>query len=235
MQKSFQFAQNFLGDIDEVFAWLSQNFSSREIEDILGNFRLYPEVLPTTEIALAVYQAILRLELSKKEFAASANYKIPEKVTKACRNLAEAVLILLDGFQPTGVFDLHSDETKVATCFCFEGKVTPKNLNSKLGEIEIDFGVGAGQKLIILTDQIIRIPLERGFGAKVVVKVTADFKIAGSKKFSGEVRGSALGLIFDGRGRPIVKPGDAGDKEKRASNWRQALGESQGFKLGKLL
>ncbi len=235
MREPFNFAQNFLGDIAEVSAWLGKNFILREVEDVLGNFRLYPTSLPTTEIALAVYQAILRLELSRKDFAVSANYKIPEKIVAGSRDLAEAVLIFLDGVAPAGVFDLHSDGVKAATCFCFEGQVLPKNFNLKLAEIEIDFDIPQKQKLTILTDQIVRIPLARGFGVRVTVRVLGDFKISGSKKFKGEVSGSALGLIFDARGRPIIKPGEAGDREKRASNWRQALAETPGFKLGKLL
>lgn len=235
MQVSKLFAQNSLNDLSDIFAWLAKNFSARDVEDTLGNFRLYPTSLPTTELSLAVYQAILRVELSKKELTKSANFKIPEKVIEGCRNSQEAVLIFLDGVAPTGIFNLYSNDTKLATCFCFEAKVEPKKLNSKLGEIQIDFGIGEIQKLTILTDQIVRIPLERGFGARVSIKILADGKIEGSKKFEGEVTGSELGLIFDARGRPIVKPGEVGDREKRSESWRQALGETKGFQLGKLL
>lgn len=223
------FAQSFLEDYRLLFSWLGKNFQPAEVEDILGNFRLYPQALPTTEVALEVYQAGLRIELLRANLKTANSYQIPKNIILASRNLSEALLIFLDGAQPQGVFDVNLNDLKLATCFCFEGKLTPASLNTKLAEVEIDFGIQNLPKIQLMSDQIVRIPQSLGTTAQINLKVFADFKIAGYKKFSQKVAGSKLGLVFDCRGRPILAPGDAGDREKRARIWRQALEDTPGF------
>lgn len=224
-------AQNFLEDFEKVLPWLPKNFSSKEVEDILGNFRLYPQSFPTTEISLEVYQAQLRVGLGKMNLKKASTYQLPEKIYSASRNFSEALLIFLDGAQPEGVFDVNFGNLKLATCLCFGGKLRAATFKKKIAEVEVDFGLQNSQKLQILTDQIVKIPLAYGFTATISFKVFGDFRIGGLKKFSSKVTGSELGLIFDGRGRPILKPGEAGDREKRSADWRAALDQFKGFQL----
>lgn len=232
-------AISFTEELRKIFPWLPKNYSRDEVANILANFWLKSAATPTTEIGLEIYQAKLRIELSEESLKydyqpskgkqEAQRIKIPQKIVDNCRNFSEAVLVTLDGVQPTGIIDIEDRDFKLATCFCFEPALETKKIGAKIAEVSINFGTPQPQKIQILADQIIKIPLKVGFTADVTINCFENYQIAGKKKLSTPVTGSQLGLIFDGRGRPILPPRDFGEPAKRINSWRQALAHSDDF------
>lgn len=232
-------AASFKEELRRIFSWLSKNYSRDEVANILANFWLAPQATPTTEIGLEIYQAKLRIELVEESLRydyqpskgkqLTQRIKIPQKIVDNCRNFSEAVLITLDGVQPTGIIDIEDRDFKIASCFCFAPQLEAKKFGVKIAEVSINFGAPQSQKIQILADQITKIPLKVGFTAELTINCFENYQISGKKKLSTPVTGSQLGLIFDGRGRPILPPGDFGERVKRINSWRQALAHSDDF------
>lgn len=232
-------AASFTDELRSIFAWFPKNYSKDEVANILANFWLKSAATPTTEIGLEIYQAKLRIELaegslryeyhSTQDKKQAQRIKIPQKLVDNCRNFSEAVLIILDGVQPAGIIDIEDRDIKLASCFCFEPALDTKKIGAKIAEVSINFGTPQPQKIQILADQIIKISLKVGFIADVTINCFENYQIAGKKKLATPVTGSQLGLIFDGRGRPILAPGDFGEPAKRINSWRQALAHSDDF------
>lgn len=216
-------AAEFTEELKVVLSWLGKNYSAETVANILGNFWLNPTVIPANPKTLAIYQAKLRAELQKQEKKRSQKFEIPKKISRNSRSLGEALLIFLDGVQPEGIFDVECDDHKIATCFCFEGMPNFNKSNQIIAEVNIDFGLPEKQKLEMIADQIVRIPVKTGFIAEVQVKTKERFKLGNETKISRKITGSELGIVFDGRGRPIVPPGETENGEARVKSWLQSL------------
>ncbi len=155
-------------------------------------------------------------------------------------------LLLLDALQPVGVADLRLDPygiipalgciayveplavvhvletgglTNLATAICPEGRTTA----STVMEVTVRFAGGRTQKVSVPNGTLKRVPLPPGQKAQVSVSCARGLHIDGKPRTSLTVEGSAAGLIFDGRGRPIIVPKDL---ERRASllpKWYSAV------------
>ena len=162
---------------------------------------------------------------------------------------AQAALMLLDSFQPEGVTFLAVDSifmmphlgvlstvheqaaTQVFDRDCLirlgtsiapagrakEGKrcmrVTLYWPDEKEEVIEVNGG------------QLIRIPLEVGKKVNALIEPAPGFDAGEGrgKKVEATLEGGVVGLIFDGRGRPLVLPQDPALRVKKLSEWVEAL------------
>lgn len=225
-------ASGFQEELKKVLAWLPKDYLLDEVANILANLWLNPRSTPVDLPSLDIYQAKLRAELQKEASIATnlkkTKFEIPKKIAENAQSLGEALLIFLDGVQPEGIFDIEIGDYKLATCFCFSGLPNFGKENEVVAEVNLDFGLPQKQKLEILADQIVRIPLKAGFTAEIQVKTKDQFKLAGAKKISQKVTGGELGIVFDGRGRPIAPPGETGDRTFRIKSWKQSL-EAAGY------
>ena len=72
--------------------------------------------------------------------------------------------------------------------------------------------------------EIVLEPLADGLTAKVSLRPhrSVDLGAGRGKPLEAEVHGGVVGVIFDGRGRPIVVPET--ERSKTVTRWAQALG-----------
>lgn len=196
----------------------------------MANFSLYPQVLPTDNKQTIFLQAALREHFRKLESRGveeDEKLVFSDSILPFTQNLTEALLIILDGCEPYGIIDivLSGKDTDIflATVVAPQGEVDLK----KRGEVlscEVDLNIKEKQKLKLMVDEMQRIPLPQGERAKIKIRCASNFKLQGKSGVEVEVHGSELGIIFDGRGRPLNLPSADPEGRERILSWQNALG-----------
>ncbi len=152
---------------------------------------------------------------------------------------AQSMIILIDAFQPIGFTYIMQDsvfmiphlgvlsklyreialEIFEKECLVPLGTVVAgkgfSTLGDKVADIEITFNDGRKEKIVLRFGEIVRISIPYNMEVEVLVKPSKnfDFGAGAGKSISKKVRGGVVGLVLDGRGRPIYLP--ANDKERR--------------------
>ena len=78
-----------------------------------------------------------------------------------------------------------------------------------------------------------RVPLAAGERMKVELRPRRGIDVGAGKgsRWSGSVEGGAVGLILDGRGRPLRLPEEDGERVRKMREWMEALGAMPGGAL----
>lgn len=165
----------------------------------------------------------------------------------------QAALVLLDALQPHGVTSLVLDRTLLITQLGAVATVAPvaavqvnenDAVTHRLGTCVIPFGK-------LPQDEVaVRVGIEYTSGRQVTVDVksgsieviplraneqallslfpapTVDVGLGPGERARAaeEIDGGLVGLIIDARGRPLVLPNEAKERQKRLSLWMQAIG-----------
>ena len=101
-------------------------------------------------------------------------------------------------------------------------------------EVELKEVGGETRRIVVQHGQIGRLALPPGRGGTLMVQPADGVRIgsnpAGKQALSnpGEIRGSALGVIIDARGRPLRLPDDPLTRQQRLWDWLVALGVESG-------
>ena len=172
-------------------------------------------------------------------------------VLSNCISPAESAMILLDGLQPVGVTTLILDQNHIAPAigaaaffspmlaiqvmdsnsFLNLGTVIAPIANVKIGlpilRIKLTYESGHESHLELNQGSLEVLPLPYGQTARVQLqplnKADIGMGIAG-RGGSITVKGGALGVIFDGRGRPIRLPRDIERRLELQKKWLADLG-----------
>jgi len=165
----------------------------------------------------------------------------------------QAALVLLDALQPRGVTSLVLDRTMLITQLGAVATVAPiaavqvnenDAVTHRLGTCVIPFGK-------LPQDEVaLRVGIEYTSGRQVTVDVksgsieviplrtneqallslfpapTVDVGLGPGERARAaeEIDGGLVGLIIDARGRPLVLPNEAKERQNRLSLWMQAIG-----------
>lgn len=151
------------------------------------------------------------------------------------------VLGILDEFGLTGIWELYIDPTRyvVSKGLLDEGaifnEVSPVQLLSTvivleyserqgeaLGNIMVDSGLSVNQEVIIRSGELIRLPTVSDGSSSLELDLKPSVFIRG---FNGnnKLRGGALGLVLDARGRPLPSFTDNPEYRKHFDHWMEAL------------
>jgi hypothetical protein len=115
----------------------------------------------------------------------------------------------------------------LATVIVPRGELTP---GTKIAEIELKPIHGAPITRSVNVGEIARLPLARGKRATLRIQPVAGIAIGpnkpGTEVLSDEaaISGSALGVIFDARPRPLTLPDDLTQRRETLLGWFEALG-----------
>ncbi|PUA33652.1 MAG: methylaspartate mutase [Zestosphaera tikiterensis] len=152
---------------------------------------------------------------------------------------AQSMIILIDAFQPIGFTYVMQDsvfmiphlgvlsklykeialEIFEKECLVPLGTVVAGKgfdaLGEKVADVELTFDDGREENVVLRFGEIVRISIPYNVEVEVSVKPSRnfDFGAGAGKPVSRKVRGGVVGLVLDGRGRPIYLP--ASDKERR--------------------
>jgi hypothetical protein len=162
--------------------------------------------------------------------------------------MQQTAAMLIDAFEPEGITTLAKDsifmmphlgvlaqvhpqaalEVFERDCLIYLGTcVAPKGAGT-IGKPCFSFSLQGptiketGQ---IAVGEMRRIPLAPGEKAKIVVEPARGFDCGNGphKPIEKEIRGGTVGIIFDGRGRPLVLPDDDRLRRRMLTDWTRAL------------
>jgi len=157
----------------------------------------------------------------------------------------QAAMMMIDAFQPEGITYLAVDSIFMMPhlgvlttvheeaglqvfkrdCLIWLGTcIAPKGKGKEgkpIGKIKIIFEDGNELEKEIIYGKMERIPLETGKKAKGIVEPYKGFDMgAGSgKKVEGELKGGVVGIIIDGRGRPLEIPEEPKKRVECLCDW----------------
>ena len=236
MRNDLGMGQPIINLLDEVepaaiARWLPQAISDEDIRDFIFHKSLNPQTVPMTELEAYLEQAIARemIRCVAPEPLPPFNVLLARGQTLTNTPLpGQAILLLLDALQPTGIFSVALDKYGVLPALGALAVHQPlaavqaleAGVLSDLGWVIVPTGKGqAGQSVVkgvvespdgrfdldVEHGRIDTTILSSGQVAEVSLqpdkRINLGFGVGKSKKLS--VRGGAVGLIVDARGRPL--------------------------------
>jgi hypothetical protein len=109
----------------------------------------------------------------------------------------------------------------LATAICPSGKASGTAL-----EARITYADGRSREVRVPSNTLRVVPVPIGQRAQVSVKLGRGLRLNGKRRLTFEVQGSAVGLLFDTRGRPLVLPRDTSKRAELLPKWYEAVQES---------
>ncbi|NHZ72374.1 MAG: hypothetical protein GWP17_04745 [Aquificales bacterium] len=236
----------------DIARWIPNDVTHDEVCDFVIYKSLYPQTIPQTEFELYLEQAVARELIRAAMPPNMPSYSMilarGGVLTNAPRP-GHTVLMLLDALQPTGIFSIALDKynvlpalgtlaltqptavvqaleagvlTDLGWCIVATGKGQPGQSvvtgvveSEQLGQFDLDIEYGAIDTTVLASGQIANITLnphkrtDIGFGEGKSKKIT--------------VRGGAVGLVIDGRGRPLSIPNNE-DRFELVRKWHWDVG-----------
>lgn len=255
------------GAIEDVSRWLTLDIPDSDVSDYAYNKSLHPASLPASAVELDIEQALarqaLRIALQRlrgyfpKKMHGSGSELLPwfepiiagGGILTQAPTLGQALLMLLDGLQPTGVTTLALDQNGLlpalgaaaevnsilpiqvldSSTFLSLGTLISPVGSAKYGspvlKVKVTYEGGAEKSLEVKYGSLEVVPL--GHSASVQIQPLNRFDVGmGSPGRGGtltRVAGGALGLIIDARGRPLRLPAEANRRRELIKKWLQAL------------
>lgn len=163
----------------------------------------------------------------------------------------QSALMMLDAFQPEGITmltvdsifmmphlgvlaDVHEEaatEVFDRDCLIRLGHSVvpvsekPMKEGKLMAKVHLEMPDGSKKDIEIKYGDLFKIPL--GVGEKVKAQIepvkNVDVGAGKGKVLETELQGGVVGLIFDGRGRPLVMPENPQDRVEKLSKWVKAL------------
>ena len=162
---------------------------------------------------------------------------------------AQAALMMIDAFQPEGITRLAVDSIfmmpqlgvlssvlpEAATevfrrdCLVPLGTVIAPVGRAREGEVVMEWEI-AGASGELRAGELQRIPLaeKRQAQAELRPRRAVDVGSGKGRRWSGTVEGGAVGVILDGRGRPLTLPDDESERLRRLDQWIRSIGAMPG-------
>ncbi len=162
--------------------------------------------------------------------------------------MEQTAAMLIDAFEPEGLTTLAKDSifmmphlgvlaqvhpqaaievferdclVYLGTCVAPKGTASPEK---KCFDYQIT-GSGLNEKGEIRVGEMRKFPLEAGKKATIIVEPARGFDCGAGpgKAIEKEVRGGAVGIILDGRGRPLQLPDNDIERRQQLAQWVRAL------------
>ncbi len=161
----------------------------------------------------------------------------------------QAALMMIDAFQPEGITQLAVDSIFMMPQLGVLAQVHPraalevfhKDCLIRLGTCIAPVGIakegescvevtvigrdGSREKHDVKFGEMKVIPLGVGEAAKVEIHPSRRFDVGAGKgkEVRAEVNGGVVGIIIDGRGRPLVLPSDHNERIRKLTEWNRQL------------
>jgi len=163
---------------------------------------------------------------------------------------AQTALILTDAFQPEGVTKLAQDSVfmmphlgvlstvhaqaameifekdclvRIGTCIATKG--SEETEESITATVELDLPDGSSRTEEIKQGEIRLTPLGEGQFAEAKIKPRSDLDVGAGpgKELEIKIEGGVVGIMLDGRGRPLALPEDDGTRRRQLVKWFRAI------------
>jgi len=258
-------------ELEDIARWVDADVATEYLWDYLMNKSQYPSSIPATKDELAIEQALARIliqsaiKYSRNSFPAqiSSTYEdlLPVfepilasgSVLSRAPTLAQSVLMILDGVQPTGITTIILDQNGIATALgaaSVSNTILPIHLlesnsflhlgtvispvgkarpGTPIMQIKMIQESGRETRLEVNQGTLQVLPLPYGQTARVQLQPYQRFDVGmGVSGRGGSLRvtGGSLGVIVDARGRPVQLPEDSLKRRQLFNQWMMSLGGS---------
>jgi hypothetical protein len=255
--------------LEAIARWMHLEVMPATLREYLYQKSFYPSSLPVTPEELDIEQSIARhlMQLAVSRSIGSFPAKIRRSGTRLlpwfepivatgsvitrAPNLAQSLLMLLDGLQPTGVTTIVLDQNHISPALGVAAAINPvlavqvletstfQNLgtvispigNARYGSpvvrLRMVYEDGSETSSEVKQGSIEVLPLPAGQSAKLHLTPLQRYDVGmGGVNRGGGLRvvGGALGVVIDARGRPVKMPDDAGRRRELIKKWRTSLG-----------
>lgn len=255
--------------LEEITRWLALDLSDETVRDYLYNKALYPASLPATPEDLAIEQAITRQALHSAVRRISSGFPANAarsgggllpwfepivatgSVLTRAPSMAQTLLMLLDGLQPSGATTLVLDQSHLAAAmgvaaavnpvlvaqvldsstFVYLGTVISPVGNARPGtpvlRLKMTYETGHEAMLDVKQGSLEVLPLPLGQTARLHLQPLHRYEVGMGGAGRGgrlNVHGGVLGVVIDARGRPLKLPEDAGRRRELFKKWLWTLG-----------
>ncbi len=247
-------------DAEEVVRWLPMHVTADTVRDYFYQKSIYPGLLPTTAEALALEQAAARLVLrrsltelmSRGSFSPAGFEPILASgaVLAQAATPGQALLILLDGLQPSGITTFILDrhglmpglgavaqnnaalpvQVLESGAFLNLGTVispvSPARYGSLILKVRMQTEGGSETRYEVRQGMLNVLPVQPGQVVTLQLEPLRGTMIdlrgrKGAQSF--KITGGLCGLVIDARGRPLVLPKDDARRRDQLKKWAQAF------------
>ena len=258
--------------ISDIMRWVSVDVSENYVRDYIYNKAIYPTSLPITTDELAIEQAIacqamlLAIRQARKsypsELSGSVDGLLPwfepivasgSVLTKA-PNRNQALMMILNSLQPTGVTTVALDRNNLAASLGAIASVTPLLTIQSLDATNfvnlctVISPIGKAPpgtpilRLRLTSDDAIESEVEVQNGTLTAIKLplgqTGTLHLAPLHRFDvgmggfgrgGTVKviGGMLGVVIDARGRPLHMLAEPSKRRELLNKWLETIGTGQ--------
>jgi len=251
-----------------ITRWLRFDISEDVVRNYIYNKAAHPHSLPVTKEELAIEQALARqaLLLAVKNSLSDFPPNIPRpalnilpwvepiiaagSVISKAPSSGQALLILLDGIQPTGITTVVVDQNNLSPALGAAARINPLltvqiiesstflNLGTIIAPVgKARFGtpilrVRMTNRAGVVTTREIKygtlevLPVKMGEKVRLHLRPLHQFDIGmGRPGKAGEVQavGGAAGIVIDARGRPLYFSPDPNRRLKLAQKWHHVI------------
>ena len=255
--------------LQDITRWLSLDIPDADVSDYVYNKGLHPSSLPAGDVELNIEQALARhamqvaVQRLSQHFPKQAARSVAEllpwfepiiaggSVLTQAPTIGQALLMILDGLQPTGITTLALDQNGLApalgavaeinsilpvhvldsnTFFCLATIISPvgtAKYGSPILKIKVVYDGGGEKNVEVKYGSLKTIPIPVGKPAILQIQPLNRFDVGmGSPGRGGTLRvaGSALGVVIDARGRPLLLPSEANRRRELIKKWLSMLG-----------
>ncbi|MCX7625591.1 MAG: glutamate mutase L [Candidatus Sumerlaeaceae bacterium] len=162
----------------------------------------------------------------------------------------QAALMMIDAFEPLGVTQLAVDSIFMMPHLGVLGEIAPEAAMEvfwrdclvpigavvapagrvKTGRLLLKARVerddGSVEELDLVGGELVRVELREGMHARLTLQPARGLNVGEGRgrRCERRVWGGKVGIVFDGRGRPIQLPMDAAQRRQKLLQWAQAIG-----------
>jgi len=257
-----------LCSLDDIQRWLTVEISNQELQDYIYNKAAFPNSLPAGPVELAIEQALacqavtLAVRQAMQTYPAELPRTSPDflpwfepiiatgSVFTRAPSRAQALLMLLNALQPTGITTLALDRNNLAGVLGAAAAVAPlltiQSLDSTnflnlctvispvghapMGapvlRIRLSFGENHEANLEVKNGSLEVIKLSAGQTGTLYLTPLHRFDVGlggAGRGGSLKVVGGALGVVIDARGRPLRLSADPRRRREQHKKWLATL------------
>ncbi len=165
----------------------------------------------------------------------------------------QSALTLIDGFATEGITRLFQDSVfmiphlgvlstvhpkasleifekdclvRLGTCIAFSGKLSENDYGKKIGEVKLKMPNGEVVEKNVEYGTIQRLDLPENEVAEAEIRPSSPFRVSAegsSRNVTKQIEGGVVGVLIDGRGRPVHLPGDDSKRRSKLLEWYRTL------------
>ncbi len=241
-------------DLSLIKGWIGDEIDLDGIRDRIANKVSQPNIIPLNDLELRLELGMAQRAIQKalaravEGLGLPSSGTIPEielllvrgRVLTGTPNLSKAILAIINGLEPGGIFRVIADDGAVLPAMGSLAGTDPKLVveiidsgvldswgwvivpegTSREGQIALEASMQVGSaealKVDIMSGSLEVLPLEVNEVAEISLKPAASIDVGNGKGKSRTLRlkGGRLGIVIDARGRPLPEVKDFDKNQK---------------------